>query len=264
MSDGSIIVLGWDRIAIAGGLVAVNAIVSMAYRLSMERTLALATTRTVVQLTAVGYLLEWIFRLNAWYAVLPVLLVMTTLAAHAAVGRTSRGYPGMFGVALGGIFGAATTVLMFAMVLVIGVEPWWSPRYIIPILGMILGNSLTGVSLGLDRFVGGLADQRAEVELMLSHGATRSEAVRRLRAEAVRVGMIPIVNSMMIVGTVSLPGMMTGQILSGTAPAVAVSYQIVIMFLLASATALGTVAVVTLSERRLFDARDRPRFERIQ
>ena len=257
MVDAPIIVLDWTQLLIAGGLIAVNAVVSIIYRLQMEKTLLLATARTVVQLLAVGYLLEWVFSLAVWYAVLPILVIMAVLAAQAAVARTSKRYPGVHMVALGAIFLSGASVLMFAMLAVVQVEPWWNPRYIIPILGMILGNSLTGISLALDRFLVNLVERRGEVELLLSHGGTRGEAVRRLRADAVRVGMIPIINSMMVVGTVSLPGMMTGQILSGTSPQVAVAYQIVIMFLLAAATALGSVAVVIASERRLFDDRAR-------
>ena len=259
-----IIELTWWQVGLAASLIAINALISIRYRLGMERTLAIASVRTVVQLTAVGFLLEWVFSLEHWAAVLPLLLAMTALAAQAAVSRTKRQYPGMMWVSFGAIFGSAMAILMFAMFVVVQPDPWWTPRYIIPILGMILGNSLTGVSLGLDRFVSGLVEQKHQIEMLLSHGANRQEAVGALRAEAVRVGMIPIVNSMMIVGTVSLPGMMTGQILSGTAPRTAVAYQIVIMFLLAAATSLGTFAVVRWSEKRLFDERSRLLVERIR
>jgi putative ABC transport system permease protein len=252
------------QVALAASLIVINAVISVVYRLGMGRTLVIASVRTVVQLTAVGYLLEWIFALDAWQAVLPLLLTMTALAAHAAVSRNKRRFAGMLRISFVGIFLSSASVLVFAMTAVIGVDPWWTPRYIIPILGMILGNSLTGVSLGLDRFVSGLIEQRSEIELYLSHGATRSEAVSTLRAEAIRVGMIPIINAMMVVGTVSLPGMMTGQILSGTAPSEAVAYQIVVMFLLTGATALGTFLVVRASEMALFDARNRLLVERIR
>ena len=98
-----------------------------------------------------------------------------------------------------------------------------------------------------------LAGKRAQVEALLTLGATRWEAARRPIQQAVRTGMIPIINSMMVVGIVSLPGMMTGQLLAGVDPLQAVKYQIVIMFLIASGTALGTVGVVLLSYRRLFN-----------
>jgi putative ABC transport system permease protein len=132
-----------------------------------------------------------------------------------------------------------------------GVEKWYHPQYAIPLLGMVLGNTLNGISVGQNTFTELLASRRDQVEAMLTLGATGWEAARPLVQQAVRTGMIPIINSMMIVGIVSLPGMMTGQLLAGAAPISAVKYQIVIMFLIASATALGTVGVVLFSFRRL-------------
>ena len=119
-------------------------------------------------------------------------------------------------------------------------------------MGMILGNTLNGISVGLKTFTESLHQQRDRIESALALGATRWEAAREAVQDAIRTGLIPILNSMMVVGIVSLPGMMTGQLLSGTEPVAAVKYQIVIMFLIASATALGTVGVVLLSFRRLF------------
>ena len=133
------------------------------------------------------------------------------------------------------------------------VRPWYTPQYAIPLLGMILGNTLNGVSLGLDRLGSELVGKRDQVEGLLALGATRWEAARPLVQQAVKTGLIPTINAMMVVGIVSLPGMMTGQLLAGTSPVEAVKYQIVIMFLIASGTALGTVLVVLLSFRRLFN-----------
>ena len=119
---------------------------------------------------------------------------------------------------------------------------------------MILGNTLNGISLGMDRLGDELATKHNQVDTLLALGATRWEAARASVQQAVRTGMIPMLNMMMIVGVVSLPGMMTGQLLAGTKPDQAVMYQIVIMFLLAAGTSLGTVSVVLLGYRRLFTA----------
>ncbi|MGB5174822.1 MAG: ABC transporter permease, partial [Thermoanaerobaculia bacterium] len=125
----------------------------------------------------------------------------------------------------------------------------------------ILGNTLTGISLGLDRFTDALTQGRDRVELLLSLGGTRWEAALPAIREAARTGMIPILNSMTVVGIVSLPGMMTGQLLAGVSPVQAVKYQIVIMFLIASATALGTVGAVLLSYLRLFSRQHQFRYD---
>jgi putative ABC transport system permease protein len=125
---------------------------------------------------------------------------------------------------------------------------------------MILGNTLNGLSLGLDRLGTELATRRDHVEALLALGATRWEAAREPIRAAVRTGMIPIINAMMVVGIVSLPGMMTGQLLAGVSPIQAVRYQIVILFLIASGTALGTVSVILLSYRRLFNEQHQFRY----
>jgi putative ABC transport system permease protein len=120
---------------------------------------------------------------------------------------------------------------------------------------MVLGNTLNGISLGLDRLGEELAVRRRQVEALLALGATRWEAASQPVRQAVRTGMVPTLNSMLVAGIVSLPGMMTGQLLAGVDPLQAVKYQIVILFLIASGTALGTVGVVLLGYRRLFNPR---------
>jgi len=120
---------------------------------------------------------------------------------------------------------------------------------------MILGNSLTGLSLCLDQLLETVHERRAEVEMELALGATRWEAARGPLAASVRRGMIPTINAMMVVGIVSLPGMMTGQILAGADPAVAVRYQIVVMFMLTASTALGCIFIALLACRTLFNDR---------
>ncbi|MEO0604333.1 MAG: ABC transporter permease, partial [Myxococcota bacterium] len=131
-----------------------------------------------------------------------------------------------------------------ASTLVIRVEPWWAPRYLVPLVGMILGNALTGVSLGVDRALTVVEEQQHALEALLALGASRLEAARPVAAEALRTGMIPILNAMSAVGLITIPGMMTGQILGGAEPALAARYQLLILFLIAGAVALGTTIAV--------------------
>jgi putative ABC transport system permease protein len=129
---------------------------------------------------------------------------------------------------------------------------------------MLLGNGLNGISLAMDRLLDGLVDRRPAVEARLALGASLWTAVRPWVADAVRVGLTPIINSMMVVGIVSLPGMMTGQILAGANPRDAVAYQILIMFMIAGATAVGTIVLCLLAYRLLADPMQRIRWERIR
>ena len=146
---------------------------------------------------------------------------------------------------------------------VVGPEPWWDPRYAIPVLGMVLGNSLTGISLGLETSLEGYDRERSWVEWRLALGATVREAARPIQRRALRAGLLPILNSMAAAGLISIPGMMTGQILGGESPDAASRYQIFILFLIAGAVALGTLAAVLGCTRLVFDQRGRLRVDRI-
>ncbi|MFP4598357.1 MAG: ABC transporter permease [Persicimonas sp.] len=252
----------WD-LALAAVLLVIPAAISIGLKLGLEKRLGIAAVRTVAQLAFVGLVLEWVFDLNRWYYVVPVLVVMLVAAARAAIKRSDRRFPGAYVAAFGSLVLASTVTAFSVTEIVIGVDPWYSPRYVIPLIGMLLGNGLTGISLSLDRLLSDLIKQRRAVEGRLCLGATTWQAIQPWMRDAVRNGMIPIINSMMIVGLVSLPGMMTGQILAGAAPINAVAYQILIMFMIAAATALGVIMLCLLCFRALAHPEHRVRWERI-
>jgi putative ABC transport system permease protein len=240
----------WD-VAIAALLIVVNGAVSVALKLDLERKLAWAAVRTVVQLLAIGYVLGWVFQFDRWFVVLPLMVLMTLIAGFAGAQRGALTYAGQRRDSVVSIWVSSWLVAAVGLFVVIRIHPWYEPQYAIPILGMILGNTLTGVSLGIERMTEELTD------MALALGATRWEAAQGPARQAVRAGMIPTLNQMAVVGVVSLPGMMTGQVLAGQSPLQAVRYQIVIMFLIAASSALGTVGAVLLTYRRLFSADQR-------
>lgn len=251
---GQYVELSYAQVALAALLIVINGVISVALRLRLEKTLAIAAARTVVQLLLVGLVLEWVFHLDRWYVVIGLAMVMTLIAGATAANRNQRRYQGMWINTIVSVWTSAWLVTSFALFAVLqGTETWYQPQYSIPLLGMVLGNTLNGISVGLNTLTESLIARREQVESKLALGATRWEAAREPLQHAVRTGMIPIINAMMVVGIVSLPGMMTGQLVSGMAPIEAVKYQIVIMFLIASATAFGTVSVVLLSFLRLFN-----------
>lgn len=239
-------------ICIAASLILVNGALSVALKLDLERKLAVAAARTIVQLLAIGYVLGWVFAFGEWYVVLPIMAVMTLIAGFSASDRGRRSYAGQHADSIVSIWVSSWLITAVGLFAVIGVHPWYEPQYAIPILGMILGNTLTGVSLGMERMTEELTSGRGRVEMSLALGATRWEAAQEPARQAVRAGMIPTLNQMAVVGLVSLPGMMTGQVLAGGSPMQAVRYQIAIMFLIAASSALGTVAAVMLIFQRLF------------
>ena len=246
--------LSLGDVAIAALLVFVNGALSVALKLDLERQLAWAAVRTVVQLLAIGYVLGWVFAFARWYAVLPLMALMTLIAGFAGSQRGAHTYPGQRIDSIVSIWVSAWLIAAVGLFAVIRIRPWYEPQYAIPILGMILGNTLTGVSLGVERMTQELTARRDRVESALALGATRWEAAQASAREAVRAGMIPTLNQMAVVGVVSLPGMMTGQVLAGQSPLQAVRYQIVIMFLIAASSALGTVGAVLLAWQRVFSA----------
>lgn len=261
--NGYVELTDW-QVALAALLIAINGVISVVLRLKMEWTLLIASVRTVVQLMLIGFVLDWVFRWERWYVVMGLACVMTLIAGLTAASRNERRYRGIRINTILSIWASSWLVTAFALFAVLqGIDKWYQPQYAIPLLGMVLGNTLNGISLGLNTFSETLVSHRDQVESELALGATRWEAARGPFQQAVRTGLIPIINSMMVVGIVSLPGMMTGQLVSGMAPMQAVKYQIVIMFLIASATALGTVSVVTLSFMRLFNSDHQYLFSRI-
>lgn len=247
--------LSYAQVALAAALILVNGAISVALRLDLHRRLLIAAARTIAQLLLVGLALHWVFSLRRWYLVLALAAVMAAVAGVAAVRRTERRFPGIWLDSLLAMGLSSWLITGIALVGIVDVDPWFHPQYAVPLLGMILGNTLNGISLGLGRLGDELVARRGEVEGILALGGSRWEAVRRPLRTAVTTGMVPIINSMMVVGIVSLPGMMTGQLLAGVDPVQAVRYQVVIMFLIAAGTALGTVTVTLLAYRRLFNRR---------
>jgi putative ABC transport system permease protein len=263
MPESGPIELSWIELGLAATLLLVNGVVSTWLGLGLGRRLLVAGVRTVVQLTLLGYVLVYVFEVQHGLLVAAMAAVMVVLAAIESVRRTRHRYRGIRRDAFLSLIVAAGVSTLLVTAIVVRPAPWWAPRYLIPLLGMVLGNGLTGISLGLERCLTSFDDGRDAVELSLAAGATPWEAARPVAAESIRTGLIPILNSMSVVGLVTIPGMMTGQLLGGTSPGLAARYQMLVMFLIAGATAAGTTGVVLFGVRALFDRAGRLRSERI-
>jgi putative ABC transport system permease protein len=249
-AGGGVIDLSVWQVALALLLVGVVVAVSARQRLGLERDLAVGTARAFLQLYLVGLILSAVFSAARWYWVLLILGVMAAIATHAAVGRLKRPLPGAYGIAAFALTLSTGLILAYVIGVVVRVEPWYAPQYVIPIAGMILGNAMTSASLAGDRLQGELRARSAEVEARLALGFSGREAVRPMVRTAIRAAMLPTVNGMMTVGVVQLPGMMSGQILAGADPMVGIEYQLVVVLMLAAATALASFAFVRLAAAR--------------
>ena len=258
--------LGYGDVAIAAVLVLVNGLLSLWFALGLERQLAVATLRMVIQLVLVGLVLHALFNAESPFWTLLAALVMIAFAGRESIARQERPFAGWWSYGLGTstVLMAAGLVTVLALTTAVRPQPWYDPRFAIPLLGMILGNTMNGISLGLNTLTVAAARERNAIEARLALGATRWEALSTVTRGALKSGMLPIINSMSATGLVSLPGMMTGQILSGVAPEQAVKYQLLIMFLIAGSTALGSLAAVMLGASRLTDQRHRLRLDRLR
>jgi len=238
------------QVGLAVVFVAVVIVVSARQALGLERDLIVGTVRTIVQLYLVGIVLAAVFAAGRWYWVALVLVAMTLVATQAAVARLKRPIPGRYEIAATAIVVSTALTLGWVIAVVVRVRPWYEPQYIIPLAGMILGNAMTSAALAGDRLQSDLRVRTDEIEAMLALGFSGREAVQPMVRSAVRAAMIPTVSGMMTVGLVQLPGMMTGQILGGASPLVAIRYQIVVVFMLAVATSLASLLFVRLAVRR--------------
>jgi putative ABC transport system permease protein len=264
MSGAGAIPLSDSQLALSALLILVNVGLSAILRLGLGRPLLIAASRMVVQLLLVGMVLDWLFQQENPMMVLLLALVMAAIAGQAAVARTRRRFAGIYINSLISVMASSALVTGLALAGILRPEPWYEPRYLIPLLGMVLGNTINGISLGLDRLMEALSSGQAMVEARICLGADRWSACRDIISDSVRVGMIPTINSMMVMGLVSLPGMMTGQILAGIAPAMAVRYQIMILFVIAAGTALGVGSVVLMGYFCLTTGEHQLRLDRLR
>jgi putative ABC transport system permease protein len=259
------IALGYRDLAIGSVLVLANAGLSLALQLGIHWRFLVAALRMIVQLGLMGLVLTTLFALVSPVWTAAAALAMVAFAGREASARQDRPLAGLwsYGIGTGAMMLAAALVTVFALTTALRPHPWYDPRYAIPLLGMILGNTMTGVALGLNGLTSGLAARRPAVEARLMLGATRRQAFAPVVRECLRTALMPVINMMSATGVVSLPGMMTGQILGGVAPEEAVKYQILILFLIAGSTGFGAVAAVLGSAWRVTDGRHRLRLDRL-
>lgn len=246
------LIIEWPQLALTAVFLLAAALLSACYRLGLHRDLMVGGVRCVVQLLLTGYVLRLVFELDSVLLVLAVLLTMGFFATRIAGQRVKEKSVPFFWPTFFAIQVTFFTVAFVVTSCIIGAVPWWAPQYIIPIGGMLAGNAMNTIALALDRFFSELRQRRDEVELRLLMGADGREACEEIFRNALRAGMIPAINSLMGVGLVSLPGMMTGQILAGAAPEDAVRYQVVVMLMLVATTALVSFLALFWVRRRCF------------
>ena len=264
--NSPIIELGPLQLGIAAALVIALSVLTWYMRLALSGRLLIAAVRTVIQLLLLGLVLEYLFATSHPALIALVALVMLSVAGREVMARQHRPFRGWWGYGLGAtsMFLSSFVIMLFALNFIIAPTPWYQPQYAIPLLGMMLGNTMSGVALTLDHLTQSAWRSRAVIEARLMLGEDWRSAMTELMRESVRTGLIPIINAMAAAGIVSIPGMMTGQVLAGNSPMTAASYQMLIMFMIAAGTGFAAVLASWLGARGLFDERQRLRLERLR
>lgn len=256
--------LSWSDLAAASAILLLDGLLSVRMRLDVHRQLGIAAVRLIVQLVALGYLLRLVFAIDVAWMTFAVIAAMTLAAAREAASRSMRRLKrGHFVMSLVGVGVPSLLTCLFALVTMLRPEPLWSPRYAIPLAGILLGNVLTAVSLSLDGVLDGAKREAPAIEARLLLGHSMREATAPLARRSVQRALIPLLNQMSAAGIITMPGIMTGQVLSGLDPLYAATYQIALMLLLAGGSALASFMTVRLSLARLSDERERLRLDRL-
>jgi putative ABC transport system permease protein len=247
------------RLGIAALLVGLAVLLSRAAKLGLEKDLGIGAVRAAVQLVAIGYALRLVFASEHPAVVLCVLVVMAVVAAWTSTRRVTAGPSArvLFPYALGAILTGAVVALVPVFVLVIPPRPWFEARYVIPIGGMMLSSAMNVTAMVFERLFASARSESAALEQYLALGATPAQALAPYVKASLRAALIPTINGLVTVGLVALPGMMTGQIVSGTAPEQAVRYQVVVMYQLVAVAAVAGVVAAAFARRLIFtdDAR---------
>ncbi|MBF2006152.1 MAG: iron export ABC transporter permease subunit FetB [Chlorogloeopsis fritschii C42_A2020_084] len=246
-----LIKLDFVDLASATALIVIAIGLSAWERIGLELNLVLVAGRTILQLAVVGYVLDFIFAFDNAWIILAFLGILVTITAIVARNRITQKIPQVLPLVWGSILVSTFVTVLYTNLAIIQPNRWYEPQYLIPLAGIVLGNAMNAAAIAGERFVSTMNNSQVEIETHLSLGATPELAVARYRKEAIRAGLIPTLNQMAIVGMVTIPGFIAGQLLSGVNALDAVSYQILFMFAIAFANLL-TIILLTKGLSRLF------------
>lgn len=226
-------------------------VLSKTLNLGLERDTIIAAVRSTIQLLAVGYLLEFVFGADHPVFILLMITLMIVAATHN-VQRKGTAIPNI--TAKVALTFVVVELLTQGILLGFDIIPA-TPQYIIPISGMVIGNSMVLAILFLNRFLSEVEGRRDEIELLLSLGGTPRQAIHARLIQAIKASMIPTLESQKTMGLVQLPGMMSGQIIAGADPIEAVQFQLLIIFLIMTNAAVTSAMLGFLSYPALFNDR---------
>ena len=250
--SGGVVDIGFVELVAASAFMLVAGIVSWKLALGQTKRIVVSGVRTFVQLLAMGFVLLYLFQYQTWWIVLIVLGLMVLAATHIATSRVKSSVRGLWPAVFVSLFASSMIVAFTVVEGVIHVDPWYNARELIPIAGMIIGNAMAATAVAIDRLFADMDSRSSEMFTLVALGATPREAAFPSLKAAIGAGMTPVLANMSAAGIVTIPGMMSGQILAGADPLVAAKYQIVVMLMLSAANTIAIVLACFLTYRRRF------------
>ncbi|CAG8536343.1 7695_t:CDS:10 [Ambispora gerdemannii] len=252
--------LHWWNVALASIFIFFNGGLSLLFGLRLESSLFISSIRCIIQLTIMGLVLEDVFASQNPIFIMGLVGLLIFLGANEIFfNKSKRRHAGMF---LSSLLSLGLSTLIIGIIgtrFAMSQDPFWSPQQFIPTMGMLLGNCMSGIAVGVSYCLSQLSEQKERIETFLSYGASRWEAGRPIAIEAIRLAMLPTINNMGVVGLISIPGMMTGQIIGGQPIMDAVKYQQIIMFMISASTSLGVLSAVIICILTVLDSSHRLR-----
>lgn len=259
-----IIDISYFQLILTSFFILIMLFISFYEKLKLEKSIISGTLRSSLQLLIMGYLISGIFTIQSPYLILLILIVMGLFASQTLISRIEDKAKSIYPYAFIAVSISSILTLFFISAFVIGQNPWYDARYMIPLAGMIIANGMNGASLAGERYRSELKLRINEIEMLLSLGYDSKKAASGARIKAIQSGMLPSLNNMMAMGIVHLPGMMTGQIMAGSNPVTAVKYQIIIVLALGGTVALCSWIFILLLQKRYFTSYQQLRYELIQ
>ncbi len=224
-------------------------------RISQTKLLLVASLRMTVQLILAGVVLTYIFKNPHPLLTTGYLVLMISFSVYTVLSRNKALNPRFKAVVAVSLSVTGLVIISFFILAVVRVD-LFNPQYTIPIGGMIMGNAMTGVSLGLKSFNDSLSVQKNKVDTLINIGVTPNRILTPFVSSALETALLPTLNSMLTMGIISLPGMMTGQILSGTLPSTAILYQIAIIIAITAVTCLAVFCSLYFGSKTLYNKRN--------
>ena len=250
--NAGVVEIGWIELVGASAFMVAAALISWKLELGQAKRIGVATLRCFLQLLACGFLLAYLFELQTWWLVAIVLVCMIAAATQIATSRIKSSVKGLRIPVFASIALSSLAAVFLVAEGVIHADPWFSAREILPIAGMVIGNAMSSIAVAIDRLFADMDAREDEIFSLIALGATPREAAFPSIKASIAAGMTPTLATMSAAGIVSIPGMMTGQILAGADPLSAAKYQIVILMVITAANTVSILLACFFAYRKRF------------